>query len=103
MPRWPANGLQTLPLRRWWRRMAGNECEDASCVAQIGGALGTGLVLHGTMGNIGSSYAITLGVVNTATAQARVRLTKTLPRDEDALIKALPSLASTLVRKLNAQ
>ncbi|MEZ4272087.1 MAG: DUF4156 domain-containing protein [Myxococcota bacterium] len=75
-------------------------CDDASCLAEIGGALGTGVVLYGSIGPIGSQYAMNLSLFDVQRAKTLARVSRTLPKDEDALVAAVPELVEELVSRL---
>ena len=75
-------------------------CDEVSCLVEMGGALGTDLVLYGSVGPIGSKYAINVSLFNVTEARTRARVAKTVPRDEDALVSAVPDIVTELVAKL---
>jgi len=48
-------------------------CEDASCLAEIGGALGVPLMVNGSLGRVGGTYSLALTLIDTAKAAVRGR------------------------------
>jgi TolB-like protein len=61
---------------------------DASCVAEIGGALGVDFMLTGQVGQIGSQYHVSLQLVDTGKAKVAARSSRFAEKSEDALVKA---------------
>jgi len=76
-------------------------CSNVACMADLGGALGTDLVLYGGIGNLGSSYSVNLAVIDSARSAVRARVSATVPQHEDDLVPAIPRLVSDLVSRLN--
>ncbi|MFH1809769.1 MAG: PEGA domain-containing protein [Pseudomonadota bacterium] len=75
------------------------QCEDdASCVAEIGGALGVQRMLTGTVSRIGSQYLITLKLFDVKHARVLARAARQVPADEDQLLSALPDLVVELFK-----
>jgi TolB-like protein len=60
---------------------------DASCVAEIGGALGVDFMLTGQVGQIGSQYHLSLQLVETKKARVAARASRFSDKSEDALVK----------------
>jgi hypothetical protein len=77
-------------------------CDSATCVAEIGGALGADLVIHGELGRLGAQYNINLSIVDSKGASVRGRVSLLVDAREDALVKELPKLTSSIVEKINA-
>jgi len=87
-------------------RMLGHEqqkqmtgCDDDSCLAEIGGALGVDKLLGGSMDKVGDSLLITLKLINIRTAQVERREAGRLQgaTEEDAL-DAVTKLFSQMFR-----
>lgn len=75
-------------------------CNDTTCIAELGGATGADAVMHGELGAVGSKYALSLALVDTTTAALIGRSSVLVPRDGDALIDAVPRVATQLVQQL---
>lgn len=65
--------------------------EEASCLAEIGGALGVDYLLSGQVGQIGSRYHLSLQLFDARKARVLGRVARFSERDEDALARALQS------------
>ncbi len=77
-------------------------CDETSCLAEIAGAMGTRLVLHGTVGSIGSTFAVNASVYDSRLGESRARVSRTVDRDEDALVRLVPDISAELARGLAA-
>ncbi len=77
------------------RQLAGCK-QEASCLAEIGNALGASLVLEASVGAIGQMRVLALKLVDTQRAQVKGRVTETV-QDDDALIDATHRLVSKLM------
>jgi TolB-like protein len=60
---------------------------DASCVAEIGGALGVDYMITGQVGQIGSQYHLSLQLEETQKARVAARASRFADKSEDALVK----------------
>lgn len=68
-------------------------CDDAACIAEIGGALGAPYVVSGTVGRLGATYVLTLTLMEITKARAIGRETVSV-RDAAEIPAALaPALA----------
>jgi len=74
-------------------------CSDSSCMAEIGGALGVDMIVMGSIGKLGSSYIVTLKLINIKKATVENRVSKTIPANEDKLIPLMKFLANKLLEK----
>jgi len=74
-------------------------CDDTSCMAEIGGALGVDKVVLGHVGKLGSSYVVTLKLMNIKNATVENRVSETIPANEDKLIPLIKFLANKLLKK----
>lgn len=73
-------------------------CNDASCLAEIGGALGVEYLLTGQVGQIGSQYHLSLQLVEVKKSRVAVRSSRFSERNEDALLRATrEAIAGALV------
>lgn len=70
--------------------------DDASCVAEIGGALGVDLLFAGGITRIGSKYLVSLKLFNVSQAKVLARLSESVDADEDALLQAFPDMIGRL-------
>jgi hypothetical protein len=75
-------------------------CTTTACMAEIGGALGTDVVLYGEISRIGSRYSVTMSLVSSGKAQVLGRVSAVTDANEDALIAALPQITRDIVSKL---
>lgn len=70
-------------------------CEDASCLAELAGALGAALVVHGSVGQLGELFVVNLNLFDSRVARsagresAQVRDRADLPGAIDTLVRAL--------------
>ena len=64
-------------------------CTDDSCLAEIGGALGAGLIVVGNIGRFGDAYLLNLKLLDVANVKAVSRLSKKIKGGEEDLIDAL--------------
>jgi hypothetical protein len=71
-------------------------------MAEIGGALGVDKVVIGHVGKLGSSYVVTLKLMNIKSATVENRVSETIPADEDKLIPLIKFLANKLLKKYSA-
>lgn len=72
-------------------------CSDASCWAEVSGALGVDYVLIGSVGRVGGYVLINTSLVRVANATAVSESTKVCAQKEDQLVNAVePLLAVTL-------
>ncbi len=74
-------------------------CDTVTCAAELGGALGARLVLHGTLGRIGPDFVLTLTIVDTHTASAAARVTE-IARGRLALNAAIAGAVAELAHQI---
>ncbi len=77
-------------------------CNDVSCMAEMGGALGVDLVMYGELGVLGSKYNVNVSAVRTADATVAARASLLVDKTEDALADKVPSLVQNVVDDINA-
>ena len=70
--------------------------DDASCVAEIGGALGVGHMVTGGISRIGSKYLVSLKLFDVRKVQVLARLAEQVPADEDSLLNGFPDMIGRL-------
>lgn len=63
--------------------------EEASCLAEIGGALGVEFVVVGSLGRIGGLYRLDMKVVETAKGRVRARTGESVEGKEEKLVNAV--------------
>jgi len=63
--------------------------EEASCLAEIGGALGVEYVVVGSLGRIGGLYRLDLKLVDTAKGRVRARTGESVEGREEKLVVAV--------------
>ena len=72
-------------------------CVEASCLAEIGGALGAARMITGQLGKFGSTYLLTVKMVDVRQAQVLKEAAENLKAvHEDALLDAVKRVASRL-------
>jgi len=71
--------------------------EDASCLAEIGGALGAEYVLSGQVGQIGSRYHVALQLLDAKKARVAARSAQFCEQSEDALAAAAQAALAELL------
>lgn len=80
------------------RQMLG--CSDATCLAEIGGALGVDRIVHGSVGRIGGSLVVNLSSIDSKRAAAVASASERLKSESDeAFLDALPRLVADLLRE----
>jgi hypothetical protein len=72
-------------------------CTDASCLAEIGGALGVERIVAGHIGKVGSTYVINIKLINIRQADTENRVYETVRGEVDALIDAVRNSARKLL------
>lgn len=65
------------------------DCGDASCIAQIGGALGVDYVAHTNLGRVGEFYLFNIKIIDTRTAEPVARWSEQVEGIEGALMLAV--------------
>jgi len=75
-------------------------CDDAACLAEIGGALGVELLLAGSVGRIGSTHVISMRLIDVKQSRVLVRQEKTVQGEVDDLIGASRQAVSRLLQPL---
>ncbi len=71
-------------------------CNEDSCMAEIGGALGVDKVVLGNVGKIGESYTISFKLMDIRNAKVEKRVSKTIPANQDKLVPLVKVLANEL-------
>lgn len=77
-------------------------CEDDSCLAALGGALGVPLLIAPSIGKLGGSYILSLKITDVEAAQVKVRVNKEIHSD-DQLKRGLETLVDQLLAELQGE
>ncbi|OGQ91390.1 MAG: hypothetical protein A2289_21695 [Deltaproteobacteria bacterium RIFOXYA12_FULL_58_15] len=72
-------------------------CDDVSCAAEIGGALGVDLMLSGAVSRLGNELIITLKLVDIGKTEIRERLSLRVPNDETNYAKGIGDAVTRLL------
>ncbi|MBI5511989.1 MAG: hypothetical protein HY903_24795 [Deltaproteobacteria bacterium] len=60
-------------------------CEEASCLAQIGGALGVDLIVTGSFGRLGDTFVVNVRLINITRGETESRVSETIAGRMDLL------------------
>lgn len=72
--------------------------DDASCLTEIGGALGVDRLVHGSIGRVGESLVVTLTSIDPQSSRAMSSVSERLKGTSDEIfLDALPSMAHQLM------
>jgi hypothetical protein len=71
-------------------------CDNTTCLAEIAGALGTNLVVYGSLGSIGTQFAVNASLYDSKNNRARARFSRMVVSKEDELIAIVPELSAEL-------
>jgi TolB-like protein len=72
-------------------------CDDAGCMAEIGGALGVDRLLTGDAGKVGSLYIVNLRLLDVRRGIVDSRATESFSGDEEQLLRAVRKAARDLL------
>jgi hypothetical protein len=75
--------------------------DDDDCLAQIGGALGAGLIAKASVGKVGATYLFHLKLLNSETAQVEARCSRELNGPVDAVLPAVSDCVGSVTRELS--
>lgn len=75
-------------------------CDDESCLAEIGGALGVDMLVSGTIGKIGSTYVLSLKLVDVKSVKILNREERTLSGPAEVLIEHARIATRRLIQPL---
>ena len=73
-------------------------CDNASCLAEIGGALGVRFVVTGNISLFGKTYLMNLKLMNVENVTVVNSISRTVKGEPDQLIELLPKAAADLFR-----
>ncbi|MEW6684621.1 MAG: hypothetical protein AB1393_00255 [Candidatus Edwardsbacteria bacterium] len=85
-------------LKEWALQHTG-ACDQASCIAKFGKALGVRKMIGGNVGKVGQTYSVTLLLVDVATAKVEKTARREHKGEVDALLGIFSSLAGEIVGK----
>ena len=74
-------------------------CSDASCLAEVGGALGVALLISGSVGKVGSNFLVNLTLTDTSSVKVMAREQREVATVE-GLTASVEAAARFLVREL---
>ena len=75
-------------------------CDDASCIAEIGGALGVDALVSSKIGLVGETYVLSIRLNDTRTAKPLGSAYETVTGKPDALINVIRSKVPEVMRSL---
>jgi hypothetical protein len=82
------------------KQMLGCSDDNASCLAEIGGALGAPYILSGSIGNLGKKHNINLKVLETSKSKVISRHSVIAGETEEQLVADLQKALRTLMEKV---
>jgi len=77
-------------------------CDDASCLAEIGGALGVSLLVTGNVAVFGNVFAVNLKIIDIKKARVKNSIFEKVPGGEAALLDAIPHAVHKLLAEKSA-
>ena len=78
-------------------------CNNLTCMAEIGGALGVDLVMYGELGTLGAKYNVNLSLIRARDASGAARASKLTDQSEEVMANELPQLVADVVARLNRE
>lgn len=75
------------------------QCNDNSCLAELGGALGVRLMAVPSLGAVGDKYVVNLKLIDVAGASVLSRTSEIVARDEDELLAAFKRAVGETIAK----
>ena len=78
-------------------------CDDTSCLAEIGGALGVELLVAGGVGKLGDTYLLSLKLIDVREAKVLAREERTVSGKVEELVSVSRQAARTLLRPILEQ
>ena len=64
-------------------------CDDTSCMAEVGGAIGADYLMHSQVGKVGETFVVNIKVINVTEAKALKRVYKTVDGKIDLVLQAI--------------
>ncbi len=77
-------------------------CDDDSCLAELGGALGVGLVVVPSIGAVGDKYVINLKLLDVAEARVLARVNQYVAREENEILDGIRAAVAQLMAETGA-
>ena len=72
-------------------------CDEDSCLAQLGGALGVPYLVTGSLGNVGGRFMLNLKLLQVEDARVAERVTRVY-KDEGAMVDGLHAAVAALIK-----
>jgi hypothetical protein len=76
-------------------------CDSSTCMVELAGALGTDLVLYGSLGKLGSQLSWSVSVLDPRNGHVAARASITALWNETDVAAQARALVPTIVRELN--
>jgi len=76
-------------------------CSDQSCVAELGGALGTHWVAVGNVSRFGTTWLLNLKLLDVRSVQVISSVSRTVLGGEERLVEAIPDAVRELMTGVN--
>jgi hypothetical protein len=78
-------------------------CDDTTCLAELGGALGVALMVYGDLGLLGSQYGLNVAVLDTKKGIVLARVSVMFPANDDRLPREILAVVEQIVDRMNRQ
>lgn len=78
-------------------------CDDATCLAEIGGALGANYLTVASVGRIGDFYLLNMKVIAAGSAEVAARTSKQVEGKENALVTAVREAVAEIIRTMTPE
>lgn len=88
--------IEAMANRMALQQMSGN-CTDESCLADMGKALGTRMMVYGNISKVGKTYSLSLRLLDTDTKEPVNRVNKLCKCNEEDLFVTVGQLANELM------
>lgn len=72
-------------------------CDDASCISEIGGALGVNFIMVGHVGRLGGSFVVNIKLIDIGKARPAGRVYETVRGEMDVLVDTIRSSLGKLL------
>ena len=72
-------------------------CDDMSCLAEIGGALGVRWIVSGSVSRFGKSFLVNLKLIDVKKVQVASRVSRNVGQDQRALVPGVRALTRQLI------
>jgi hypothetical protein len=78
-------------------------CEDDSCLAQVGGALGVSLIAKATVGKLGETHIFNLKIIDVSTADVEARCVREVDGPVDGVLPAVGECIDEVTEQLSGR